>query len=191
MDSLRWRLCPDEQQTFELVHEDDPVVRLRIEQARSVFGSGYGIGAHAAAGGNGWRFKHTHLLGLTHQRVHVTDDGGRRDLALFKVRTFGSGVLHFPDGRRFHYGSPGFISDDRVWKDTNGLQLMRLLTGRSEGMRRGAGIEAEAGARSLPEFPLLAALGCYLYVMRKAQEAQAARDLDVKTGSWWERLLLD
>jgi hypothetical protein len=189
MDTLRWRRQSDNTLRYELAAGEEAAAWLQFEQRSSIFGSGYGLVGHGGAGEGSWTMKHTHILGLTHQRIHVVDDASALENGLFKIRTFGSGVLQIRGGDRYHFNSPGFLSDDRVWKAEDGRQVMRLFTGSSGDMTRSAAVEVQPELRAAPEFALLATLGCYLYILRKGQERQAARDLGGKTRDWWEQVL--
>jgi hypothetical protein len=109
-------------------------------------------------------------------------------VGLFKIRTFGSGTLSL-DGGRFHFGSPSFLSEDRVWRTEAGERFMRLNTEGSKGMTRRSTVQVEPGVQQRPEFALLATLGCYLYILHKGQQAQASRDFGLKTAGWWYDVL--
>lgn len=189
MDTLLWRRAGGETPFYELSFDNDPAARLQFDRKRSVFGSGYGLIGRAGAGSAAWTFRHTHILGLTHQRVHVSAEGAEGELGMFKVRAFGSGSLSLADGGRFHFQHPSLLSEDRIWKTEAGEELMRMNTEGSKGMSRRSALLVAPEVRRRPEFPLLATLGCYLYIMHKGQQAQASRDFGMKTAGWWYDVL--
>jgi hypothetical protein len=154
---------------YELRAGDEVIATLRWEQA-------FGTLATAESADGVWTFKRE---GFFQPRVTIRRSGSETNVAVFRPRWTGSGVLEFPDGRAFHWKHTNFWYSQWAWEGANGGQMLRLKNDcallRSEGH-----VEVESIAQTLAELPLLTLLGWYL-ILLLAQDTAATAAVVVAT----------
>jgi len=159
---LRWTQPSAFRREFTLLAGDQQVGTLRFEKA-------FGSLATADLAGQRWTLKRE---GFWQPRVNVRQPGSAANLAVFRANWSGGGTLEFPDGRRYgwkclnFWGSQwGFLSPDES----------PMLTFKHDGVfKTEARAEHEPSSRTLPEAPLLVALGWYLMVLAAEDSAAVA-----------------
>jgi hypothetical protein len=79
------------------------------------------------------------------------------------------GALAFPDGRVFLWKKPRRLTNERIWADTAGTELVRFGPGR----RSTVSVTTPPDAAHRPELTMLILLGQYLLVLAKQDEEAA------------------
>jgi hypothetical protein len=104
-------------------------------------------------------------------RPHVVVRGAAAAAVDEPIATFAyrGGTLTFPDGRAFVWKKPRRWTNERIWADGAGTELLRFRPSRGQAS---VALTAPTAAES-PELPLLLLLGQFLLVV-DAQDAAAA-----------------
>jgi hypothetical protein len=142
---------------FELRSGDAAVATLRWTGGSRAEG--------AYAGGDGYHFQRE---GWLRQRILIHQTVGEHTDEPFATFASRGGTLSLQDGRAFRWGKPRRWTNERVWFDDAGAELVRFSP-----RRGGAAVTLQPGAAALPELPLLLLLGQYLLVLA-ADDAAAA-----------------
>jgi hypothetical protein len=155
---LRWIKPKWTRREFELHSGDAVMATLRWTRGSRAEG--------AFAGGEEYRFQRE---GWLRQRIliHQAADGNAGEpIASLTCR---GGRLSFSDGQSFRWGKPRRWTNERVWFDGAGAEVMRFSP-----QRGGAAVRVQEGAAMLPEQPLLLLLGQYLLVLAADDAAAVA-----------------
>jgi hypothetical protein len=113
---------------------------------------------------------HFSRQGWLRPRVLVRDASAgdtSEPLATFTQR---GGALSFPDGRVFFWKKPKRLTNEHVWANAAGTELVRFRAGRHST----ATVTTPPEAAPQPELPVLILLGQYLLVLATQDEAAVA-----------------
>jgi hypothetical protein len=107
--------------------------------------------------------------GWLRPRVLVRDAGASDTAEPLATYAQQSGALSFQDGRVFFWKRPKRLTNERIWVDASGTELVRFLPGRQV-----TEVVIAQLASTTPELPLLALLGKYTLVLAAQDETAAA-----------------
>jgi hypothetical protein len=113
---------------------------------------------------------HFNRQGWLRPRVFVRDASAgdtSEPLATFTQR---GGALTFPDGRVFLWKKPKWLTNERIWADAAGTELVRFRAGRHSTVS----VTTPPEAAQQSELPVLILLGQYLLVLAAQDEAAVA-----------------
>jgi hypothetical protein len=113
---------------------------------------------------------HFSRQGWLQPRVLVRDASASdtsEPLATFTQR---GGALSFLDGRAYFWKKPKRLTNERIWGDAAGTELVRLRPGRHSTVT----VTTPPEAAQLPELPVLILLGQYLLVLATQDQAAVA-----------------
>ena len=154
---LQWVKPKWTRREFELRGGDAVVATLRWTRGSRAEG--------AFASGDEYRF---YREGWLRPRILIHRAAGERTDEPVATLAARNGTLSFPDGRSFRWGKPRRWTNERIWLDDAGAELVRFSP-----QRGGVRVRLQPGAAALPEGPLLLLLGQYLLVLAE-QDAAAA-----------------
>ena len=110
-----------------------------------------------------WTFKY---CGFFRPRVTVRPAGQDVDAAVFmRTQWGGSGLVEFPDGRKFRWFRTSFWSATYTFAELHGATLLQFQLD-PNWLGTSAKLEIKPAAKGLPELSLLALLGWYLLILR-------------------------
>ena len=158
---LVWAQPSARERAHELRAGEELVGTLRWER---------GSLAVAEVAGGRWTFKR---VGLWRPRVTVRDLGADTDRAVFGAGWTGNGTLELPGGQCVAWVAANLWHTHWDWRTTDRDPLVRF--GSRQGLVRIEGqVEIEPPAATMPELPLLVALGWYLLVQLAQDTADTA-----------------
>jgi hypothetical protein len=160
--TLYWVQLSAMKYEFELRSGDELHGKLRWEKA-------FGSLASATSDDGEWTFKR---VGFLNPRVTIRQPGSDLDIAIFKPGWTGSGVLEFPNGRRFQWEHKDFWRLEWIFEEA-GQELMRLKS-KAGSLKMKVGVDLSPSVKNLPEASLLASLGMYLLVLMRDDSAAAS-----------------
>jgi hypothetical protein len=160
---LLWTQPKAMRREYQLANGDELIGWLRFEE---IFGSR----ASAEVASQKWMFKKE---GLFRPRVNVRIPNSDANLAAFHLNWSGSGHLEYPDGRQIHWRRTSFWRPDWIFVQGENRPLLRFKQ-RIGLLRISARVEFDPADASMPDLPMLVALGWYLLLLA-AQASAAAR----------------
>ena len=169
--TLHWVQLRVIRHEFELRFEDELHGTLRWEKA-------FGSLASGTSDDGQWTFKR---VGFLNPRVTVRQPGSDLDIAIFKPGWTGSGVLEFPDGRRFQWGQKDFWRLEWIFVEA-GQELLRFKS-KAGSLKMKVRVDLSPSVKDLPEASLLASLGMYLLVLMRDDSAAASASTVAVTAS--------
>jgi hypothetical protein len=158
-EELLWIQPAARRREHELRAGDDVLATLRFQR---------GSLADAEAEGHHWTFKRQ---GFWQPRVTVRIPGSDADVAVFRPRWAGGGMLDFADGASVRLSSANFWQSEWVWQEKD--QPLMLFKGRHGIVKAKGAVEIQSGAASRPDTPLLVLLGWYLILLHADDTAAA------------------
>jgi hypothetical protein len=160
---LEWVPCTAGTFGFELRDGHETCARLVWDQHRRSM-----VSAECATGR--WIFRRS---GFVYPRVAIREVGARQDCAVFTPRWRGDGALELVDERVYHFRPTDFWWTRVAFYGSRVEKLISLDVRPSD---KAAGASAITGrleilapGRSCPDLPLLALLGLYLLLLRRAE----------------------
>jgi hypothetical protein len=160
--TLHWVQLRGIRHQFELRSEDELCGTLRWEKA-------FGSLASSTSDDGQWTFKR---VGFLNPRVTVRQPGSDLDIAIFKPGWNGSGVLEFPDGRRFQWEHKDFWRLEWIFEEA-GQELCRFKS-KVSSLKMKVRVDLSPSVKNLPEASLVASLGMYLLVLMRDDSAAAS-----------------
>jgi hypothetical protein len=94
------------------------------------------------------------------------------DIAIFKPGWTGSGVLEFPNGRRFQWEHQDFWRLQWTFQEAS-QELLRFKS-KASSLKMNVRVDLAPSVKSLPEASLLASLGMYLLVLMRDDSVAAS-----------------
>ena len=147
---------------YELRAGNDVLATLRWKEA-------FGSLAEGETTSGRWTFKR---CGFFRPRVTVRPAGQDVDAAVFILTQWdGSGLVEFPDGRKFRWFRTSFWSATYTFAELHGATLLQFDP---NWLGTSAKLEIKPAAKSLPELSLLALLGWYLLILMNQDSSAAA-----------------
>jgi len=159
--TLHWVQLHAMKHEYELRFGDEMCGKLRWEKA-------LGSLASATSDDGQWTFKR---VGFLNPRVTIRQPGSDHDIAIFKPGWTGSGVLEFPNGRRFQWEHKDFWRLQWAFEEA-GQELLRFKS-RAGSFKMKVRVDLSPSVKNVAEASLLASLGMYLLVLMRDDNAAA------------------
>ena len=169
-DHLNWTQPKTTHQIFELGFKDDLYGSL-------VFPKSVGSLAEAETHDGKWTFKR---VGFFTTRITVRKSGEENDLAIFRPNLMASsGVLEFPDGKKFQWQAANFWETKFEFKDNDGETIVTFRSGMEEPKLKNwfktqARVEISELKNNLPELSIMVLLGWYLIIVLQMDSSAGA-----------------
>jgi len=160
--TLHWVQIRAIKHEFELRSGAELCGTLRWEKA-------FGSLASSTSEDGQWTFKR---VGFLNPRVTVRQPGSDMDIAIFKPGWTGSGVLEFPNGRRFQWEHQDFWRLQWTFQEAS-QELLRFKS-KASSLKMNVRVDLAPSVKSLPEASLLASLGMYLLVLMRDDSVAAS-----------------
>jgi hypothetical protein len=153
---------------FELLEGEEPLGRLSWK-------SFCGTHATAECADGAWSFKR---VGFLDPRVTVRERGSEEDLAVFRPRFTGNGLLEIRGGPILEWRGTDFFASRWGFFGAGGGPILSVQAAGPRGwkdlLRTGGLVEVGAGGPDLGEFPLCVLLSWYLFVLIQQDTAASS-----------------
>jgi hypothetical protein len=169
---LEWREPKAMQQRYELRSGSAHYATLEFQ-------SSWDTAATATTGMGTWDFQRT---GLLNPQVTVRAPGVEADLAVFRTRFWGEGVLTLADGTAYHWRPVNTWNTRWAFFDSGDRPLVTFHTGVpmesfSDLFRNQSSVFLDPSALKHPHLGLLVTLGWYLHLLHQVDAANSTAAL--------------
>lgn len=156
---LRWVRTRYLPAAFSLLWHDAEVGSVaweRLFSSRALLSAGEGV----------WRIRRVGFWNLA-----VTNAADDQPVATLTLHPFGSGELHFAEGRTLALRRAGLLPPTWSFRDANGSDIV-TVRGRFGALWRGGDCTIEPAGAGEPEVGLVALIGIYVLVRRARRRAR-------------------